>query len=121
VKLAAEKLIQDIEAWQERKTYQHQSQIDFLSRQMESYLRQKQVKSLPMPSGTIGLRKQPPKIEIIDEDKFYEFADASLLRRVPESFAPDLKAIKERVKATGDIPKGVDVIEQDSKFYYKLN
>jgi len=121
VKATAEKLIQDIEAWTDKKISQHQGQIEFLSKQMENYLRQQQLKSLPLPSGTVGLRKQQPKILIIDEDKFYENADASILRRIPESFEPDLKAIKEKLKTTGEIPEGIEVTEQEAKFYYKLN
>ena len=121
VKAIAEKLIQDIETWTDKKIGQHQGQIEFLSKQMENYLRQKEIKSLPLPSGTIGLRKQQPKILIIDEDKFYEKADASILRRIPESFEPDLKAIKEKLKTTGEIPEGIEVTEQEAKFYYKLN
>lgn len=121
VKATAEKLILDIETWTDKKINQHQGQIDFLSKQMENYLRQKEIKSLPLCSGTIGLRKQQPKITIVDSDKFYENADESILRRIPESFEPDLKSIKEKLKATGEIPVGVEVIEQDRKFYYKLN
>jgi hypothetical protein len=121
VKASADKLVLDIQGWQDRKTAQHQSQIDFLSARMESYLRHQRLKSLQLPPGTIGLRKQQPKIEIIDEVVFYENADPTILRRVPESFEPNLKAIKERLKTTGEIPLGTDLIEQDSKFYYKLN
>lgn len=121
VKATAEKLIRDIEVWTDKKISQHQGQIDFLSKQMENYLRQKVIKSLPLPSGTIGLRKQQPKITIVDSDKFYENADASILRRIPESFEPDLKSIKEKLKTTGEIPAGVEVTEQDAKFFYKLN
>jgi hypothetical protein len=121
VKAAADKLILDISGWQDQKTAQHQSQIDFLSARMELYLRGQHIKSLQLPPGSIGLRKQQPKIEIIDEVVFYENADESILRRVPESFEPNLKAIKEQLKATGEIPPGADLIEQDSKFYYKLN
>ncbi|HEY5534913.1 MAG TPA: host-nuclease inhibitor Gam family protein [Ignavibacteria bacterium] len=121
IKTTAEKLIQDIQDWQDRKSLQHQGQIDFLSGKMEGYLRQQQLKSLQLPSGVVGLRKQQPKIEIVDSDKFYENADESILRKIPESFEPNLKAIKEKLKETGEIPQGVDVIEQDSKFYFKFN
>jgi hypothetical protein len=121
VNATAEKLIDEIEQWRERKTQQHQGQIDFLSARMAGYLKQQQLKSLHLPSGTIGLRKQQSKIEIVDSDKFYESVPSELLRYVPESFEPDLKKIREHIKTTGEVLVGLDVIEQEPKFYYKLN
>lgn len=121
VKATAEKLIQDIEAWTEKKIGQHQGQIEFLSKQMENYLRQQNQKSLPLPSGTIGLRKQQDKITITDEELFYQKASPELLRHVPESFEPDMKKIKEHIKTTGEIPIGIELTPVDVKFYYKLN
>lgn len=119
IKATAEALIQDIELWQKRKTDQHKGQIEFLSSRMEGYLRQQDKKSMPLPSGTIGLRKQPPKIEVVDAEQFFDNADDSLIRKIPESVAPDMRAIKERLKSEDKIP-GVEVTDQDSKFYYKL-
>ena len=121
VKASAEKLIQDIEAWAKRKSEQHQGQIEFLSARMEGYLRLKQLKSLNLPSGVIGLRMMQPKIEIVDLDKFYGLAPVDLLRHIPEAYEADMKKIREHIKTTGEIPVGADLIEQDSKFYYKLN
>ena len=57
---------------------------------------------------------------IIDEELFYEKADSNLLRNIPESYEPDMKKIKEHIKTTAIIPAGIDIIPQDSKFYYKL-
>jgi len=121
VKVTSEKLIQDIEAWTDKKISQHQGQIDFLSKQMENYLRQNNQKSMGLPAGTIGLRKQQDKIQITDEDLFYQKADSVLLRCIPESYEPDMKKIKEHIKTTGEVPVGIEVTAQDKKFYYKLN
>ena len=121
VKATTEKLIHDIEAWTERKVQQHQGQIDFLSKQMENYLKQSNQKSLALPPGTIGLRKLQDKVQITDEDLFYQKADPVLLRCIPESYEPDMKKIKEHIKATGEVPVGIEVTAQDKKFYYKLN
>jgi hypothetical protein len=87
---------------------------------MQNYLVKNNLKSLQLPPGTIGMRKQQDKILIIDEELFYEKADSNLLRNIPESYEPDMKKIKEHIKTTAIIPAGIDIIPQDSKFYYKL-
>jgi len=121
VKATASKLIQDIEDWQSKKIQQNQGQIDFLCTSMQNYLKQKNLKSMQLAPGTIGMRKQQDKILIIDEELFYEKADSQLLRHIPEAYEPDMKKIKEFIKTSSAIPKGVDVTPQDPKFYYKLN
>jgi hypothetical protein len=120
-KSTAEKLMQEIETWLAHKSNQKQSQIDFLSGRMEEYLRTREIKSMSLPAGLIGLRKSQDKIEITNEELFYEKADAGLIRKIPETQEPDLKKIKEQIKLTGEVPDGVDVVSQESKFYYKLN
>ena len=120
INATAAKLIHDIEEWQERKIQQNQGQIEFLCTIMQNYLKQKNLKSLQLAPGTIGMRKQQDKILIIDEELFYEKADAGLLRRIPEAYEPDMKKIKEHIKTSSVIPDGVDVTPQEPKFYYKL-
>jgi hypothetical protein len=107
--------------WLNEKSEQISKAIDWLTSQMRNYLAVKDLKSLSLPNGTIGMRKQPEIVEIVDEDMFIENASPELLRHVPESYEPDLKAIKALIKDTGEIPKGVELKEQDPKFYYKLN
>jgi hypothetical protein len=120
-KSTAEKLMQEIENWFKSKNKQKQSQIDFLSGRMEEYLRTREIKSMSLPAGIVGLRRQPDKVEVTNAELFYEKADAGLIRKIPETQEPDLKKIKEQIKLTGDVPDGVDVVSQESKFYYKLN
>ena len=120
INATAIKLIKDIEDWQSKKIEQNQGQIEFLCNQMQNYLVKNNLKSLQLPPGTIGMRKQQDKILIIDEELFYEKADSNLLRNIPEAYEPDMKKIKEHIKTTAIIPAGIDIIPQDSKFYYKL-
>lgn len=120
IRITSDKLKSEIDEWESRKTNQKLDQITYLSNQMENYLRQKEMRSLSLPNGNIGLRKQQPKIEITDEELFYENAEATLLRHQPESYAPDLAAIKQKIKSTGEIPQGIKLSEQEPKFFYKL-
>jgi len=107
--------------WLNEKETQIQNAIDWLTGQMKNYLITKDIKSLSLPNGTIGMRKQPEAIEVVDESSFISEASPDLLRHVPETYEPDLKAIKALIKETGEIPKGIELKAQDPKFYYKLN
>lgn len=120
-KSTAEKLMQEIETWLAHKSNQKQSQIDFLSGRMEEYLRTREIKSMSLPAGIVGLRRQPDKVEVTNAELFYEKADANLIRKIPETQEPDIPKIKQQIKQTGEVPDGVDVVSQESKFYYKLN
>ncbi len=107
--------------WLNEKETQIQNAIDWLTSQMRNYLVTKDLKSLSLPNGTIGMRKQPDAVEVADESVFIANAAPDLLRHVPELYEPDLKAIKALIKDTGEIPKGIELKSQDPKFYYKLN
>ena len=106
--------------WLNSKEQKICSTIEYLSGQMRNYLKSQKLKTLSLPMGTIGFRKQPDTLEIIDESAFFENALPELIRHIPESFTPDLKAIKEHIKLTGDLPDGIEIKTKDEKFYYKL-
>lgn len=121
LKSNAENMIVEINIWLDKKIASKQNQIDHMCRLMSNYLTQNNLKSLHLPSGNIGFRKQPDKVEIIDVDTFFEKATFDLIRVVPEKFEPDLSAIKAKIKENGELPAGVDIVTPDPKFYYKLN
>src|SRR5690606_13569022 len=116
----AEETIKEVNDWFDKKKSQLNGQIDYMCGQMKSYLKTHDRKSLTLPSGTIGIRKQQDKVEIVDFDLFCNKATPDLLRNVPESFEPDMQKIKSHIKTHGDIPDGIDVLPQAPKFYYKL-
>lgn len=121
MKLNAENMITEINNWLEKKLASKQNQIDFMCKLMKNYLSQKSLKSLTLPSGNVGFRKQPERVEVVDEDKFMEFATFDIIKIEPEKFVPDLNAIKAKLKETGELPVGVDFITPEPKFYYKIN
>lgn len=121
-KALAEESINRTQSWYDKKANTISSAIEFLSGQMRNYLKQNQLKSLSLPNGNIGFRKQPDTIIIQNEELFLENAKPELLRHIEESYAPDIKAIKDYIKQSGgDLPKGIDLKPQESKFYYKLS
>lgn len=116
----SEESIKRTQLWLERKEKNFSTTIIFLSNQIKYYLKSNGIKTLSLPNGTIGLRKRPDTLEIINEELFYENAKVEFLRHTPESYEPDLKAIKDYIKQTSELPKGVILKSQEPKFYYKL-
>jgi len=119
-KSIAEGSINRTQLWLERKEKNFNSTISFLSNQIKYYLKSNGIKSLSLPNGTIGLRKRPDTLEIANEKLFYENAKVEFLRHTPESYEPDLKAIKNFINKSNEIPKGVILKSQEPKFFYKL-
>ena len=118
----AEESIRRTQAWLNKKENTITSAIEFLSGQMKNYLKQNKLKSLSLPNGNIGFRKQSDVVIIQNEELFLENAKPELLRHIQESYEPDLKAIKDYIKKSGgDLPKGIDLKPQESKFYYTLS
>lgn len=116
----AEESINRTQLWLDRKEKNFNSTISFLSNQIRYYLKSNGIKSLSLPNGTIGLRKKPDTLEIANEELFYENAKVEFLRHTPENYEPDIKAIKDYIKLTNELPKGVIFKSQEPKFYYKL-
>lgn len=118
----AEESMRRTQAWLNKKENTITSAIEFLSGQMKNYLKQNKLKSLSLPNGNIGFRKQSDVVIIQNEEIFLENAKPELLRHIQESYEPDLKAIKDYIKKSGgDLPIGIDLKPQESKFYYKLS
>jgi len=121
-RLIAEESINRTQSWLDKKENTITVATEYLAGQMRNYLRLNNLKSLSLPNGNIGFRKQPDVLIIQDEELFFENANPKLLKHTEESYAPDIKVIKEYIKQSGgDLPKGIDLKSQDSKFYYKLN
>jgi phage host-nuclease inhibitor protein Gam len=111
-------LIQDFAL---RRTSKLQERIDFLSRKLESYLRESGQKTITLPHGAIKIRKKPDRIEIDDLQTFLLHASSDMLNTVPEQVKPDITGIKSWIRMTGGkLPPGVRVVEGTESFSYKL-
>jgi len=71
-------------------------------------------RSASLVNGVIKLRKRQDKLEILDKDSV--LSDPQFQRVIPAKVEIDKKAIRDYIKATGDIPKGVDLIPQSDQF-----
>jgi phage host-nuclease inhibitor protein Gam len=110
-----------IENWMLNQNSKLQDKIEYLSRKLEAWIKEKGQKTLNLPHGTIRLRKLPDRVEIIDLEAFMAAADGSLLAVIPSTAKPDLNKIKSLIKSTGSIPSGVNFIEGIERFTFKTN
>lgn len=94
--------------------------ISWLAWNLEQYMKGTGEKSLALPHGDLKLRKGRDKIEITDMEKFLPIAEAKgLLRTVPESYEPDMRAVTDYAKYSGVTPPGCSLIPASNKFTYK--
>ena len=107
-----------IKNWALERNSMLSSRIEWLSRKLELYLREEELKTLDLPNGTIRIRKQPEKVIVVSEEQFFKRATSALLNIIPETAKPDLLKIKAWIKRTGRVPDGVEVINGEEKFSY---
>jgi hypothetical protein len=89
--------------------------------QLESWARSTGEKTIRLIHGQCKLRKGRDKVVITSLDEFLPEAQTlGLLKRVPESYNPDLAAVLQHVKATGEVLPGTEVIPAEVKFTYSI-
>lgn len=112
--------IAQIKNWEEQEINRLQHHLNRLTTPLEAYLRHQDRKTLRLPHGEIKLRAQPPRIIIVDLATFPMERD-ELIRIVPEQRVPDKRKIKAHLEATGEIPPGVEVETQESRFSFSTS
>jgi len=117
----AEKERTIIKNWAITKNSKLAGRIEWISKKLELFLKEEGVKTLELAFGTIRFRKQPDKIEIVDDEQFLNNASSSTLTIIPESAKADLSKIKAFIKRTGRIPQGCELVPGETKFSYSIN
>jgi hypothetical protein len=82
----------------------------------------KKRKSLDLPSGTVGFRKQPARLVVDDEPKAMEWARAhapAAVVVVPATERLSKSALSDECKRTGEIPDGARWQDERDSFYVK--
>ena len=117
-----------IDQWKAEQIQKRQDVIDSLTNQLQVYaedrLAKSKKKSVSLPSGKFGFRKQPAKIEH-DDVTLLVYAKASNPEYVNVKESLDWAGLKKScsvdgtrmVDANGEILPGVTVTEQGPKFY----
>ena len=110
-----------IKNWAITKNSKLANRIEWLSKKLELFLKEEDVKTLELAFGTIRFRKQPDKVEIIDDELFLNNASSSTLTIIPEAAKADLNKIRAFIKQTGRVPQGCELLPGEIKFSYKIN
>ena len=86
---------------------------------LEAFARSSGEKTLRLPHGVLKMRKGRDKVAVVAMEDFLKVAGKlGLVRSVPESITPDNQAILNRIRATGDIPPGVEYFPAETRFSY---
>jgi phage host-nuclease inhibitor protein Gam len=101
----AETEIELITRWQEAETAKQQKKIDWISFNLEKFIRGSGDSTINLAHGSIKIRKSRDKIEIVDLKKFNEIGQRhGLLRHINASDEPDMNAIRAFIKLNGGKP-----------------
>ena len=111
-----QKELDHLKQWKERRLEVLQNRYDFFSHSLENWLSANQEKSVNLPHGVVAFRKQPVRVEILDEDTVITQTPFIRIRK-----SPDKSAILKHYKQTGEILPGTDIIQPDPRFTVKLN
>lgn len=94
-----------------------QRKRNWLSWNLEQFMRSTDLKTLKLPHGVLKLRAGRDKVEVQDVDTFLKSPDGQkFLRVIPEQYQPDLNSIHEHIKKTGEVPTGVVLIPGEVRF-----
>ena len=94
-------------------------QRSWLLHNLEAFARSSGEKTLRLPHGVLKMRKGRERVSVVEMDAFLKVAGKlGLVRSVPESITPDNQAILNRIRATGDIPPGVEYFPAETRFSY---
>lgn len=76
-------------------------------------------KSLKLPAGTIGLRSEPVRLRVEDEEKVIAWAKAHLPQAVRVSERISRTALNEHHAQSGEIPDGCELHDAGERFYIR--
>jgi len=105
-----------IESWRASEVGRLHQRIQELSGLLDGFMRHQERKTLHLPHGELRLRAMPERV-VINEAEF-RLDREEFVRVIPEQRVPDLLKVRQHIKATGEIPEGVEVHFQDPKFSY---
>jgi len=108
--------MQRIREWQESRIASIEKQKQYFLPSLHAYILSTEKKTVKLVNGVLSIRKRQPKLEIIDEEII-----PNQFINVKEVSSIDKSGIKAHIKSTGEIPEGVDYIQQDDKFGYKVS
>jgi len=103
-----------------QKNAQLQEKIKWLELKLESFIKERNEKTISLPNGTLKMWKRQDRIEIEDSELFMKHSKPEMLTEVPAYIKPNLSFIKNYIK-TKPVPPGIKVIEGVAEFSYTLS
>lgn len=101
----AQQEIDLVTSWKEVETTKLQNKINWLSFNLEKFIRGTGDSTIALAHGTIKIRKSRDKIEIVDLQKFATIGQRhGLLRHINATDEPDLNALRAFIKVNGGKP-----------------
>ena len=121
VSTTSRKEIELIREWEVRELDRLDRKRGWLLMNLEAYLKDSGLKSLRCPHGEIRFRKQRDRIQVTGLEEFLVEGLRLGLVRSKETHSPDLQAILEWTRRTGDVLPGTTYVPGGDKFYYTTN
>ena len=120
VEQIAEQEIVLISKWKESESIKLQNKINWLSFNLEKFIRSTGESTINLAHGAIKIRKSRDKIEIVDLQKFTTMGQRhGLLRHIDAKDEPDMNAIRAFIKINGGKPcAGVSLTPGQPSFSY---
>jgi hypothetical protein len=116
VRAWAEAEVKRAEREENQLLHRYGGQLEEFARQ-QIYLQHDGRKSVSLPAGTIGFRIEPTRLAIDDEQTLIRWCREHLPSAI-RIMQTMLKApLMEHLKATGECPKGTDIIGGAERFY----
>ena len=103
-----------LKAWKQKQDEKEQASIDYFENILKPWA-QEQGKSVSLPSGRVRFRKMQDKF-IYDDQAVMAWAKEHLPEAIRVKEELEKKAIKDHVKATGELPDGLTIEQQEPKF-----
>jgi len=109
--------------WKESESQKLQNKINWLSFNLEKFIRSTGDSTITLAHGSIKVRKSRDKIDIVDLQKFKVIGQRhGLLRHIDAKDEPDMNAIRAFIKTNGGKPPvGVILTPGQPTFSYSTN
>jgi hypothetical protein len=121
VSTTCRKEIELIKGWEVREMDRLDRKRAWLLMNLEMYLKDSGLRSLRCPHGEARFRKLRDRIQVTSLEEFLVQGMKLGLVRSKEAHSPDLQAILEWTRRTGEILPGTKYLQGGDKFYYSTN
>ena len=101
--------------WKELRINKLTDGLNWYKQNLEIWMIQSEKKSVNLPHGKAYYRKQPFKVEVVDENQIIKSGFTRITTHV------DKKMLMDHFKKTGEVVEGCEMIKPDEKFYVKVN